>query len=64
MGAIRKKLLSDSHEPEAHKPLFEKIINKDIVQLIKNKDMDKLDSLLFEVLGEGYGYMDLMRQEE
>ncbi|MDP2861732.1 MAG: bifunctional precorrin-2 dehydrogenase/sirohydrochlorin ferrochelatase [Desulfobacterales bacterium] len=64
MGAIRKKLLSNSHEPEAHKPLFEKIINKDIVQLIKNNDTDKIDSVLFEVLGEGYGYMDLMGQEE
>jgi precorrin-2 dehydrogenase/sirohydrochlorin ferrochelatase len=64
MGAIRKKLLSDSHEPEAHKPLFEEIINKDIVQLIKNKDTDKIDYVLFEVLGEGYGYMDLMGQEE
>jgi precorrin-2 dehydrogenase/sirohydrochlorin ferrochelatase len=64
MGAIRKKLLKNSHEPEAHKPLFEKIINKDFVQLIKNKDMDKIDYVLFEVLGEGYGYMDLMGQEE
>ncbi|MDP3283950.1 MAG: bifunctional precorrin-2 dehydrogenase/sirohydrochlorin ferrochelatase, partial [Desulfobacterales bacterium] len=60
MGAIRKKLLSDSHEPEAHKPLFEKLIDKDFVQLIKNNDTDKIDSVLFEVLGEGYGYMDLM----
>lgn len=64
MGAIRKKLLSDSHEPEEHKPLFEKLINKDFVQLIRNNDTDKIDSVLFEVLGEGYGYMDLMEQEE
>ncbi len=64
MGAIRKKLLSNSHEPEAHKPLFEKLVNKDIVQLIKKNDADKIDSVLFEVLGEGYGYMDLVGQEE
>ena len=64
MGAIRKKLLSNSHEPEAHKPLFEKLINKDIVQLIKNNDADKIDTVLFEALGEGYGYMDLMGQED
>ncbi|MDQ1330643.1 MAG: Precorrin-2 dehydrogenase [Thermodesulfobacteriota bacterium] len=64
MGAIRKKLLSKSHEPEAHKPLFEKLINKEIPQLIKNDDADKIDSLLFEVLGEGYVYMDLMGQDE
>jgi len=64
MGAIRKKLLSKSHEPEAHKPIFEKLINKDIVKLIKNNDADKIDSVLFEALGEGYGYMDLIGREE
>jgi len=64
MGAIRKKLLRNSHEPEVHKPLFEKLINKDIVQLIKNNNADKINSVLFDVLGEGYVYMDLMGQEE
>ncbi len=64
MGAIRKKLLRNSHEPEEHKPLFEKLINKDIVLLIKNNDADKINSVLFDVLGEGYVYMDLMGQEE
>ncbi|RPH50597.1 MAG: bifunctional precorrin-2 dehydrogenase/sirohydrochlorin ferrochelatase [Desulfobacteraceae bacterium] len=64
MGVIRKRLLSNNHEPEEHKHLFEKLISKDIVQLIKNNDEEKIDSVLFEVLGEGYGYMDLMRQEE
>lgn len=64
MGAIRKKLLTVSHEPEEHKPLFEKLINKDIAQLIKDGDTDKIDAILFEALGEGYAYADLMRQEE
>jgi len=64
MGAIRKKLLRNSHEPEEHKPLFEKLINKDIALLIKNNDADKINSVLFDVLGEGYVYMDLMGQEE
>jgi len=64
MGAVRKRLLSESHEPEEHKHLFEKLICRDIVQLIKNNEADKIDSILAEVLGEGYGYMDLMKQEE
>lgn len=64
MGAIRKKLLSNSHEPEAHKPLFEKLIDADIVELIKSNTADKIDSVLYEVLGKGYCYMDLMKQEE
>ncbi len=64
MGAIRKKLLRNSHEPEAHRHLFEKLINKDIVQLIKNNNFDKINAVLFDVLGDGYVYMDLMEREE
>lgn len=64
MGAIRKKLLRTSHEPEEHKHLFEKLISRDIVQLIKNNDADKIDLILAEVLGEGYSYNDLVMQGE
>jgi precorrin-2 dehydrogenase / sirohydrochlorin ferrochelatase len=64
MGAIRKNLLSTSHEPEEHKHLFEKLISRDIVQLIKNNEADKIDFILSETLGEGYRYSDLMMQKK
>jgi len=64
MGAIRKKLLSASHEPEEHKHLFEKIIDENIPQFIKNGDTDRINAVLFETLGEGYIYAELMRREE
>jgi precorrin-2 dehydrogenase/sirohydrochlorin ferrochelatase len=64
MGAVRKRLLSESHEPEEHKHLFEKLICRDIVQLIKNNETGKIDSILSEALGEGYRYTDLMGDEE
>jgi precorrin-2 dehydrogenase/sirohydrochlorin ferrochelatase len=54
MGAIRKKLLSQDHEPEAHKHLFEQLIERNLVQLLKNGDTDNINSLLHEILGEGY----------
>ena len=54
MGAIRQKLLSQDHEPEAHKHLFEQLIERDLVQMLKNGDTDNINSLLLEVLGEGY----------
>ena len=64
MGAIRKKLLGNSREPEAHKQLFEELLDRCLVQMIRNRDTDKIDSVLFEVLGEGYEFNNLMRQEE
>ena len=60
MGAIRKKLLSAKHEPEAHKQLFEQLIDRNLLALIKAGKNDAIDALLFEVLGEGYIFAELM----
>ena len=60
MGAIRKKLLSQDHEPEAHKHLFEQLIERDLVQMLKDGDTDSINSLLHELLGEGYEFESLM----
>ncbi|MBA3035042.1 MAG: bifunctional precorrin-2 dehydrogenase/sirohydrochlorin ferrochelatase [Desulfobacterium sp.] len=64
MGAIREKLLNTKHEPEAHKHLFEELIDRDIIQMIRKGNVDKLNSALFEVLGKGYDFYDLIKQEE
>ena len=61
MGAVRKKLLSQAHEPEAHKPLFEKLINADLIAMIQKGKTAEIDALLFEILGEGYNFEELMR---
>ncbi len=54
MGAIRKKLLSEAHEPEAHKHLFEKLIDNNLVKLIKDQKKDKINRLLQNTLGKEY----------
>jgi len=60
MGGIRTKLLSEDHEPEAHKHLFENLIKRDVVNLIKQGDIAAINSLLFEIFGEGYLFDELM----
>jgi len=60
MGAIRKKLLQQAHAPEAHKPLFEQLINSELIVMIQEGEVEKIDSLLLEVLGEGYKFEELM----
>jgi precorrin-2 dehydrogenase/sirohydrochlorin ferrochelatase len=64
MGAIRKKLLSKDHEPEAHKHLFEQLIERDLVQMLKNADSDTVNALLIDVLGEGYDFKTLMDMDD
>jgi len=56
MGAIRQKLLSQAHEPEAHKSLFEQLINNGLLELIRGNRIEEINSLLLDVLGEGYRY--------
>ena len=63
MGSLRKKLLKGDHEPEFHKPLFERLISGGLLNFIKNKDEENIDSLLASVLGKGYTYKQLMKDE-
>ncbi|MGD2096019.1 MAG: bifunctional precorrin-2 dehydrogenase/sirohydrochlorin ferrochelatase [Desulfobacterales bacterium] len=60
MGAIRDTLLGQAHEPEAHKALFNQLIDKDLIGLIKAKNSKDINALLHEVLGEGFSIEDLL----
>lgn len=60
MGAIRKKLLSQAHEPEAHKSLFEDLIGRGLLDMIRNNDKDRINALLENVLGAGYDFDRLL----
>lgn len=64
MGAIRKKLLSQSHEPEEHKHLFEQLIAANLIEMIRERKTDGIDSRLFEILGSGYCYDELMKTSD
>lgn len=60
MGAIRNKLLAQEHAPEAHKPLFEKLINSGLLEMIKDDRIEDINYLLDETLGSGYDYHKLV----
>ena len=60
MGAIRRRLLSQEHAPEAHKPIFEALIKADLVTMIRDRRIKDIDQLLFKVLGDGYHYQELI----
>jgi precorrin-2 dehydrogenase/sirohydrochlorin ferrochelatase len=54
MGAIRAKLLAAKHEPEAHKHLFERLLDQGLLEMIEDRDLSAVNALLKDVLGEGY----------
>jgi precorrin-2 dehydrogenase/sirohydrochlorin ferrochelatase len=60
MGAIRDRLLRREHAPEVHKPLFERLINGGLLEMIRRDQREAIDQLLGEVLGDGFRYDDLI----
>ncbi len=60
LGAVRKRLLAQDHAPEAHKPIFEMLVNSDILNWIRQQRMEEINRLLAAVLGKGWRAEDLM----
>ncbi len=54
LGAIRTKLLAEDHAPEAHKPLFEALIDTDLLEMIRARRTDEVNRILKEILGTGF----------
>jgi precorrin-2 dehydrogenase/sirohydrochlorin ferrochelatase len=59
MGLIRNKLLAAEHEPEAHKPLFERLVNSGLPELIREGRKEEVDRILTEILGREFASLDL-----
>lgn len=64
MGAIRSRLLETAHAPEAHKPLFNRIIQSDILDRIRRRDVAAIDAILLNTLGSDYSFQDLMGADD
>jgi len=60
MGAVRRKLLSQDHQAEDHKHLFEQLIHRDLLAMIKDHKHEDINALLLELIGEGYTFESLM----
>ncbi len=54
MGAIRKRLKAEAKSPEAHKELFERLLNDGLLDMIRENRTGEADQLLVSVLGKDY----------
>jgi precorrin-2 dehydrogenase/sirohydrochlorin ferrochelatase len=61
MGAIRKKLLRQAHEPEAHKHLFNQLIDSGLLEMLQKGRKEDINRLLYSTLGEEFSYDALMQ---
>ena len=56
MGVVRKILLEQTHNPEAHRRVFESLIDQGLLECIRDGDKAQIDSILISVLGPGRGH--------
>ncbi|MBW1860652.1 MAG: hypothetical protein JRI70_11535, partial [Deltaproteobacteria bacterium] len=54
MGAIRQKLLAQGKSPEAHKKMFERLLDEGLLEKVRENRIQEIDGMLKGVLGEGY----------
>ena len=52
LGRVREHLLAREHAPEAHKQLFERLIDGGLLALVKAGDRNGMEALLKSVLGD------------
>jgi precorrin-2 dehydrogenase/sirohydrochlorin ferrochelatase len=64
MGAIRRRLLSTGKSPEAHRQMFERLLDEGLLEMIRDNRIKDVDSLLDDVLGESYGWNELMGRDK
>jgi precorrin-2 dehydrogenase/sirohydrochlorin ferrochelatase len=52
LGRLREELLARGHDPAGHKQTFDRLIDGDLLALVKGGDWDGIETLLKTVLGD------------
>jgi precorrin-2 dehydrogenase/sirohydrochlorin ferrochelatase len=60
MGAVRKILLKQTHDPEAHRRIFDNLLDQGLLEYIRNNDKPCIDNMLESILGPGHKLDQLM----
>ncbi len=63
MGAVRQRLLAEAHAPEEHKPIFEQLISRGLLDMIRRDDRPAINRMLADVVGPDFLYEDLLGEE-
>ncbi len=64
MGSIRQRLLTDEKSVEARKLMFERLLDEELLEMIREDRTHDIDALLKDVLGEGYTRKELTKMDQ
>ena len=59
MGAVRSRLLRESQDSRANKEKFDRLVQSDLLELVRRRDFAAVDSILQKVLGSDYSLKEL-----
>jgi precorrin-2 dehydrogenase/sirohydrochlorin ferrochelatase len=59
MGAVRSRLLKESHDSTANKEKFTQLVQSPLLELVKRRDYKAVDQLLKDVIGPDYSLNNL-----
>ncbi|MFH2011291.1 MAG: bifunctional precorrin-2 dehydrogenase/sirohydrochlorin ferrochelatase [Pseudomonadota bacterium] len=59
MGAVRERLLKANNDSEKNKKVFYRLVNSNVLDFIKEGKKNRVDSILLDILGEGYSLDEL-----
>ena len=62
LGLIRIKLLSLEQVSSKNKTIFQKLLDSDLLEMIKEKNLDKIRTTLEYILGKGFPIDDIIIQ--
>ncbi|MEW6615963.1 MAG: bifunctional precorrin-2 dehydrogenase/sirohydrochlorin ferrochelatase [Thermodesulfobacteriota bacterium] len=59
MGAVRERLLKTSNNSEKNRTIFYRLVDSNMLVLIKEGKREQINNILAEILGEGYSLDEL-----
>ena len=59
LGALRRRMLAGGHDPRGHKQKFDALLDSDLLDWIRNGDVERIDRLLATHFGAGANWTDL-----
>ncbi len=62
MANVRKKMLTRGHDPAGHKVIFTALVESDLAALIAAGEINRVNAILAQVLGEEFTFDELTAQ--
>ena len=59
MGAVRSRLLKESQDSEANKEKFDQLVQSELLELVRVRDLEGVENILRAVLGSDYSLKEL-----